>query len=262
MGKREKQTVLRQQRLFFIGGGLSLFYFIGLWVYLGAVYLFQWFWLALGLLLLAWGKVLPNKDKLPQWFRRLWKTGTLLGLSVFLITGGLVVSAMLDQPSPGADYVVILGAKVNGTRPSLSLRYRIDAAAEYLLENPGTMAVASGGQGENEGISEGQAIADGLIERGIPAERILREEQSTSTKENLLFSKACIESAGGSPERSSVVVVSSDFHVFRAKALARKCGYGSVEGKSARSVAGLQPNYCVRECFAIWKDALKGDLKL
>lgn len=259
--ERSGRAVLWGQRLLFFGGGLSLIYFIGLWIFLGAVYLFQWFWLALGLVLLAWGRALPHRDALPGWFRRLWKAAASVFLAAFLITESLVVSAMLDQPAAGADYVVILGAKVNGTTPSLSLKYRIEAAAEYLLENPGAVAVASGGQGKNEGISEGEAIARSLAAHGISAERILKEEQSTSTKENLLFSKACIESAGGSLDKDSVVVVSSDFHIFRAKALARQCGYDNAEGKSAPSVWGLQPNYCARECFAIWKDALMGNLK-
>lgn len=251
----------RGQRLLFWGGALSLIYFVGLGIFLGAIYLFQWFWFALGVLLIACGAALPRWGTLPLWFRRIWKTVVVVSLAVFVITGGFIVSGMVDEPAAGAEYVVILGAKVNGTKPSLSLRYRIEAAAEYLLENPETVAVASGGRGVNEGISEGEAIARSLESLGISPERILKEEQSTNTKENLLFSKACIESAGGKPEQSTVVVVSSDFHIFRAKALARKCGYGNVEGKSNRSVPWLQPNYFVRECFAVWKDLLMGNLK-
>ncbi|WP_130861397.1 YdcF family protein [Bacilliculturomica massiliensis] len=250
----------RRQLALYGCGGVSLLYFAGLGIYLGAVYLFQWFWLALGILLMGAGRLLPVWNRFPGWFRVLWKAGVALSLAVFCVLMGLIISGMVDEPSPGADYVIVLGAKVNGTRPSLSLRYRIEAAADYLKQNPRTRVVASGGQGANEGISEARAIAEMLVRMGIGEERIIWEDRSTSTTENLTYSWEKIREEGADPGSARVVVVSSDFHVFRARAIARRCGYGSVEGLSARSVPGLQPNYCVRECFAILNDGLRGNL--
>lgn len=258
----QKKNVRLKQGLLFCGSLLCFLYFAGLWAYLGAIYLFQWFWAALGALLALVGIWLPRWDRLPKWFRITWKAGVVLALALFLTVEGLMISAMADQPEAGADYVIVLGAKVNGTTPSLSLQYRIEAAREYLEENPETKVIASGGQGANEGISEAAAIANTLIAMGISEDRILREDKSTSTNENLTYSKACLESQGDTAEEASVVVVSSDFHIFRAKAIARKLGYENVEGKGSRSVPWLQPNYCMREFFAILNDFARGNLKL
>lgn len=163
---------------------------------------------------------------------------------------GMILSAMSHQPEPDADYVIILGAKVNGTTPSLSLRYRIDRAAEYLKDNPESKAVVSGGQGADEDISEAEAMARSLEAQGIDSGRILLEDRSTSTEENLRFSMALIESDGGSAD-SAVAVVTSDFHVFRALRLAGKAGYRSVSGCAASSMGALVPQNHLREILAV-----------
>src|SRR3954447_5666678 len=72
-----------------------------------------------------------------------------------------------------ADYIIILGARVKGEVPSLSLQYRIDAAASYMKSNEDTIAIASGGQGHGEDITEAEAIKRGLLEHGIKGNRIL-----------------------------------------------------------------------------------------
>ena len=174
----------------------------------------------------------------------------VVGLACAGIMEGVILSAMVKEPVKNADYVIVLGAKVNGTTPSWSLRKRIDSAAEYLRENPQCTVVASGGQGSDEGISEGLAIAQALETKGIDSGRILIEDKSTSTEENLVFSQALIESHGGSAE-SDVVVVTSDFHMFRALRLAEKLGYTAVSGKTAKTLWLLVPQNHVREILAI-----------
>ena len=86
------------------------------------------------------------------------------------------------------DYLIVLGAHVNGTRLSRALRFRVEKAEEYLRENPRTLAVLSGGRGVDEKISEAKAMADYLLAHGIERERLLLEERSVSTAENLRFS--------------------------------------------------------------------------
>ena len=86
------------------------------------------------------------------------------------------------------DYAIILGAKVNGEIPSLSLQYRLDAALDYAKENPHVYLILSGGQGAGEHISEAKAMKRFLVENGIQEERLLIEDMSTSTYENLLYS--------------------------------------------------------------------------
>jgi len=163
---------------------------------------------------------------------------------------GMILSAMSHQPEADVDYVIVLGAKVNKTTPSLSLRYRINSAAEYLKENPRSKVVVSGGQGADEDISEAEAMARSLEAQGIDSGRILLEDKSTSTEENLRFSMALIESDGGSAD-STVAIVTSDFHVFRALRLAERTGYRSVSGCAAPSMGALIPQNHMREILAV-----------
>ncbi|MBQ8588891.1 MAG: YdcF family protein [Firmicutes bacterium] len=183
----------------------------------------------------------------------------IVGLAIGGVIEGVILSAVVKEPVENADYVIVLGAKVNGTTPSWSLRKRIDSAAEYLLENPETVAVASGGQGADEGIAEGTAIAMALEAKGIEPDRILVEDLSTSTEENLIFSKALIESHGGS-KKSETVIVTSDFHMFRSLRLAERLGYENVSGKPAGTLWILVPQNHVREILAIGYYFLNGTL--
>lgn len=184
-------------------------------------------------------------------------------LSVSLICAAAaetaILSAIVRTPAPEADYVIVLGAKVNGTQPSLSLNYRIQSAAAYLRDNPASLVVASGGQGSDELISEAEAIRNTLAAAGIHESRILLEDKSTSTEENLTFSLGLIQSDGGSAD-SSVVIVTSDFHMYRALRLASKLGYGNVTGKTAPSMVGLLPQNHLREILAICFHSAAGTL--
>ncbi len=162
-----------------------------------------------------------------------------------------IVKATVDKPDSGADYIIVPGAAVYGEEPSITLQHRLEGAARYLDENPETKAVASGGQGAGEDISEAECMRRYLTEHGIAPERILIEDQSTSTKENLAFSKAVIKTDGG--DVSNVAVVSSGYHLYRAKKMA------SMLGMHATGVAGSDgyPLYMfgmyLREAAAILK---------
>ena len=116
------------------------------------------------------------------------------------------------------EYIIVLGAHVQGTRLTLALLERTRRALQYLEENPETKAVLSGGQGEGEDISEAQAMCNYLVEHGIDRERLILEGRSTSTTENLKFS---LEIIGLD---HSVGVVTNNFHVFRGTAIGKKCG--------------------------------------
>ncbi|WP_226641917.1 YdcF family protein [Mesobacillus subterraneus] len=126
----------------------------------------------------------------------------------------IVENSKLDVPK-NADYLIILGARVKGTVPSLALQYRIDHAAMYLKENPNTVAIASGGKGPGEDISEAESIKRELIGYGIDESRIRLEDQSTDTYENIRFSKKFIPE-----EAESGLLVTNDFHIYRAKMIA------------------------------------------
>ncbi|GAM13913.1 YdcF family protein [Mesobacillus selenatarsenatis] len=126
----------------------------------------------------------------------------------------IIQHANMDVPK-NADYMIILGARVKGKVPSLALKYRIDHAANYLKENPNTIAIASGGKGPGEDISEAECIKRELIQHGIEESRIILEDKSTDTYENIGFSEKFI------PENAEIgLVVTNDFHIFRAKMIA------------------------------------------
>jgi len=143
----------------------------------------------------------------------------LLGLLIVEIP---ILKAASEQPEPDADYIVVLGAAVYGETPSITLEHRLEGAARYLTANPRTKAVVSGGQGAGEDISEAECMRRYLIAHGIAEERILLEDMSTSTRENLAFSKAIIKTDGGKTDR--IVLVSSAYHLYRAGRMAEAMG--------------------------------------
>lgn len=170
---------------------------------------------------------------------------------VFLVVVFLIWQAAGKVPEEDADYLIVLGAQVRGRKITNSLMRRLDAAYAYLCRNPQTKVIVSGGKGKGEDISEAEAMAENLLKRGINVERILREEMSTSTEENLRFSAEMIQRESGIDPEDVVVLVTNNFHVYRALMLGRQVGYKKLEGLSATSNPVLQLNYLVREFFAI-----------
>ncbi len=183
--------------------------------------------------------------------RSILSTFVCFGLVIVMLTGLFVGASARGDTGESCDYIVVLGAKVNGTEPSRILRQRIDAAESYLISHPDTIAVLSGGQGPDEGISEAQCMYNELTARGIAPERLLLEDQSTSTLENLRFSLAMLERAKEKrPEKLGVV--SSEFHLHRAGIFAESCGVEAV-GIPAKTENSLHyVNYFLREIAGVW----------
>lgn len=176
----------------------------------------------------------------------------LVGLTLVVICKESVGAAQMP-----CDHIVVLGAGVHGTVPSLSLRNRLDAAGEYLKKNPHLICVVSGGQGEDEDISEAQCMFDDLVAQGIDPERIWMEDQSTSTEENLRFSLDLIEEKTGKrPEE--IGVLSSEYHLLRAGMMGDKVGV-EVYGIPARtSRLSMRINYFLREVAGVWHEIILG----
>lgn len=158
-----------------------------------------------------------------------------------------VIRAAGGDGETGADYVIVLGAGVNGESPSLSMVDRLRAAREYLEKHPDTAAILSGGQGAGEDITEAEAMYRWLTERGIEGERLILEEQATSTLENLQNSFALIPDA----ERCSVAVLSSEYHLYRAEYLAETLGYRVAGIPAETSLPVLKVNYFLREALGL-----------
>ena len=145
------------------------------------------------------------------------------------------------------DYVIVLGAGVNGASPSLSMVDRLRSAQEYLETHPSAAAILSGGQGAGEDVTEAEAMYRWLTENGVSGERLILEERATSTLENIEYSFAMIPNA----ETASVAVLSSEYHLYRAEYLAETLGYhvGGIPAKTSLPV--LKVNYFLREALGL-----------
>ena len=174
----------------------------------------------------------------------------LLGLIVACWAGFRIGGAMKGKPDTPCQYVIVLGAGVNGTTPSQSLQWRIHTAYEYLTANPQVQCIASGGQGPDETISEAQCIYDHLTARGIDGSRIWLEDRSTSTQENIRFSLDLIESKTGiRPDTAGIL--SSEYHLYRAGQFAEQQGLSAVGIPAGTQRPGLFLSYFLREIFAV-----------
>lgn len=120
------------------------------------------------------------------------------------------------------DVVIVLGAGIQGERVTRPLAHRLDTALAYWQENPDAIIVVTGGLGNRATITEAEAMARYLIARGVPETHILREELSTSTYENLVFAKEILEEIFADGFRA--VLISNDFHIYRAVRTARQVG--------------------------------------
>ena len=150
-----------------------------------------------------------------------------------------------------ADYVIVLGARVKGTVPSLAFASRINAAAKYLKENKDTIVIASGGKGSGEDISEAECIKRELVKQGISETRVILENHSTDTYENINFSKKLIP-----PNANVGLVVTNNFHLYRAISIARDQGL-DVQGLPAKTPRKAVIKSYTREYLAITKYYLK-----
>lgn len=179
-------------------------------------------------------------------------TGILcVGLVLFAVTEIFILCAATGTPEENCDYLLVLGCKVNGSAPSFSLQDRIDAAYNYLSSHPGTVAVLTGGKGEDEDISEAMCIYTELVSRGINVNRLWLEENATSTWENLTFSLKLIEErTGGKPQ--SVGILSSEYHLFRAGLFAKHLGVQPIGIPAATQNPTSKINYFLREVGGVW----------
>lgn len=220
------------------------------------------------------------RDKVPLWFEVSVVTVVVSLFTVFVFVEAAMGLNFFSLKKQSADYVIVLGAQVRGKKPSKSLEYRLEKAYEYAAVHPNTILILSGGQGSGEDVSEAQMMYEYLSKRGVPDTQMILEEQSTSTYENLVYSKLIINAR--ETERRTILrdvmagygylvppddevtirvgIVTSNFHVMRAKGIAKKIGLPNVSGIAARSDPVLFIHFCVRECFAILKDKFMGNM--
>ena len=172
--------------------------------------------------------------------------GILLGIALVIVMTILMIKAANTKPASNAT-VIVLGCKVYGERPSITLEERLKAALEYLNANPDSACIVSGGQGVDETISEAECMYLYLVNNGIASDRIYKEDKSTTTRENLAFSYEIIKEQG---LKEQMAIATNNFHEYRAGRIADSLGleHGAASGDTA---LWLLPTYYARELFAI-----------
>ncbi len=221
---------------------------------------FSYVWLGGGLLMAGIGMFLKFEKNygisFPSGIKAVAAGIGIIGILIFLVLEVLIFTHMFDKGEESLDYIIVLGAQVRGDVPSKALRRRIEKAEEYLKENPETKAVLSGGQGIGENRSEAEVMREELVNAGIEKERLLIEDASTSTLENLQFSARIIG------KEENIGLISQNFHLYRALKLAKKQEYQKICGIAAPSELLYQPHYLVREAFALVKEIAAGNIRI
>lgn len=165
-----------------------------------------------------------------------------------LIISVFMIKAANNKPD-NASVLVVLGCRVKGEKPSLMLEKRINAAYEYLAQNPDAVAVLSGGQGSDELISEAECMYRELVKKGIDPVRLILEDKSVNTRENIRNSFHIIAEKGLDGKiAGEIAVVTNEFHQYRAKLIAHKEGK-EVSAVTADTMLFLLPTYWVRDCL-------------
>lgn len=198
------------------------------------------------------------RNPLGRFIRFLWSRipGKILIILVALAIAGIFLTAMVETffivkenfNKPGGDTtLVVLGCAVYGETPSKILARRVDAAGKYLEEHPEAVAVLSGGKGEGENISEAECMYRRLVARGIDPSRLYKEDRSSSTRENLLFSLEIIKEKN---LPGTITITTSGFHAFRARLVAKDLDLETFSLTCTTPWYAL-PTYYIRELFGV-----------
>lgn len=119
------------------------------------------------------------------------------------------------------DALVVLGCRVDGGGLSHAALRRVERAASAYAELGAELVIASGGK-RWQGHAECEALARGLVERGVPAERVLQERESLTTRGNALGTERLLRELGRAEARLGIVTC--DWHMPRALGLFRRLG--------------------------------------
>ena len=165
---------------------------------------------------------------------------------VFLLTFGST-----DNVTKKEDAVIVLGAALHGERPSAVLADRLDTAVEYYQQNENAVIVVTGGKGMQENITEAAAMEKYLVNKGVPREKIIKEEKATSTFENFVYSKEILDELF--EDKYTVAYITNEYHIYRAGAIAKTTGFENFTHKhSSTRWYSLIPG-TLRECLGVMK---------
>ncbi len=176
----------------------------------------------------------------------------------FLSIELLIFQAINYEVNTDFDYAIVLGAGTVADKPSLILKRRLDKALECLSNNENLKVIVAGGQGKGKDFAESFVMKKYLIDNGIAEQRIIEENKSTTTNENLQNSKNILNNIA--PNTNNIGIITSDFHSFRAKILGEKY-FKEVSVCSAESPTLVKINYAIREYLATIKMIILGSVQ-
>lgn len=186
----------------------------------------------------------------------------IIGVVIFCLLVFITVEIMIiidpfthgEKQVGEVDTVIVLGCGIwpDGS-PTLALQLRLDKAIDYYEKYPRVNIIVTGGQGPNEPFSEAMAMEKYLIQHGIPGEKIIIEDESTSTRENFEFSRRLMNVSDD--EIVKIIFITNDFHVFRSRILAKRFGFEGYAVPAPTPNVILVNSY-LREFFAFVKSML------
>ena len=239
LGIRKRYWIVALAQL---GAGLFFYYFVYAYQFTGVLLC------GLAAVTMAFGALNLVKRAV---FRIIFICLLVAASIMAVITGANIHSSSKGSEDPKADYAIVLGAGVNGTTPSASLRERIRAAKTYAETYPQSILILSGSQGENEEISEAQCMYDCLVEEGISPSRLYLEEAAQDTQQNISLSLELIKAEfGETPEQ--VCIISSEYHLLRAGKHAEALGISPLLYPARTENRLYFCNMFLREIVAIW----------
>ncbi len=228
----------------------------------GSTFFLVWYVLAAASFAMAFFVHSGFWRKFPKIFRIAVIVLIVLGVAVVAVSWGFILGDFYSFGEPDLDYIIVLGAQVSASGPSVVLRYRLEAALEYLQANPDTVCVTSGGQGANEPEPEGEIMRRWLINRGISENRVVPETASGNTVQNINLSIALLQGLDRDfdIEKDKVGIVTNNFHVFRAIKLAQAYGFKNVCGIAADSNRSYLLHNMLRETVGLLKEIVMGNI--
>lgn len=176
---------------------------------------------------------------------------TVIGLTIVIAFMSIIYIKGRTKTN-NENVIIILGCRVKWDKPSLSLIKRVDSAYDFLIKNPKTVAILSGGQGKDEALSEAECMKKLLVEKGIDKNRLILEDQSTTTDENIAFSRKLIDSLALD---KTVAIATSEYHQLRASMICKRYGL-KAKAQSSKTKYTILHVFLLREIFAIIKEII------
>lgn len=190
---------------------------------------------------------LCSKSKHLNIIYNIYKVIIIIFVSLFLLLEGLILLNINETKDvdkvDNIDTMIVLGAKVNGTEISNTLKLRLDKAIEYYNKHKSVNIIVSGGQGNDENITEALAMKNYLISNGVNSNNIIEENKATTTLENIIYSKKILDNMNN---KGKVLIVTSDYHLFRGRLIASILGIENEGICSTSSISG-RLYYMIRE---------------